>query len=47
MARELSLKLWRRRCETVETNALARRFDAPSLLRFALPNIAMMVFLSL
>ncbi|WP_371817957.1 MATE family efflux transporter [Pseudoflavonifractor sp. MSJ-37] len=31
----------------METNALARRFDARALLRFALPNIAMMVFLSL
>lgn len=28
-------------------NALARQFSAPSLLRFALPNIVMMVFLSL
>ncbi|WP_295580178.1 MATE family efflux transporter [uncultured Oscillibacter sp.] len=31
----------------MEHNALAREFTASSLLRFALPNIAMMVFLSL
>ena len=31
----------------MEHNPLSRQFDTPSLLRFALPNIAMMVFLSL
>ena len=31
----------------MEHNPLARQFTAASLLRFALPNIAMMVFLSL
>ena len=31
----------------MDHNALARRFTAASLLRFALPNIVMMVFLSL
>ena len=35
-----------RRC-IVDDNALARQFTAASLLRFALPNIVMMVFLSL
>ena len=31
----------------MERNALERQFTAASLLRFALPNIVMMVFLSL
>ena len=31
----------------MDDNALARQFTAVSLLRFALPNIVMMVFLSL
>ena len=30
-----------------EQNALARQFTLPSLMRFALPNIIMMVFLSM
>ena len=30
-----------------ENNALARQFTLPSLMRFALPNIIMMVFLSM
>lgn len=30
-----------------EHNALARQFTLPSLMRFALPNIIMMVFLSM
>ena len=30
-----------------ENNALARQFTLPSLMRFALPNIIMMVFLSI
>ena len=30
-----------------QNNALARKFNAASLLRFALPNIAMMLLLSM
>ena len=30
-----------------QNNALARKFNAASLLRFALPNIAMMMLLSM